>query len=508
MPTRAKTTTLIGVVLLAAGLLVAAEVLPWNHNHAVAESMPSASMRASEPAAQRDLSGPETLSAAFEDVADQVRPSVVSIRSIARVGRQPGAPRGRSPMPRSPFHDFFGDDFLERFFGPQAPGGQGRVQQGQGTGFVVSEDGYILTNHHVVDQADEITVRFGGEDYTAEHVGSDPKTDLAVLKIDAEGLVPLTFGDSDDLRVGQWVVAIGNPFGLESTITAGIVSAKGRSRVGLAEYEDFIQTDAAINPGNSGGPLVDLRGDVIGVNTAIFSRSGGYMGIGFAIPSKLARLVMDSLITDGRVVRGFLGVTIQDLDEGMAESFGYDSTDGALVGDVTDGGPGDQGGIEPGDIITRFNGKPTESVDRLRFEVAAVKPGTEVPVEVFRDGKTKTFRVEVGELEAAAEAGPRDESEPSEKLGMSYRTLTDDLAQQLGFDVNPGGVVVTAVEPLGPAARSGLRARDVILEIGGSRVEDSRDFQRQLRGQDLERGTRLTVLTGQTQRFVFLRVRD
>ncbi len=447
----------------------------------------------------------DQLSGAFERVAETIRPAVASVRSLRKVeGMAHGIP---APLLNSPFRDFFGDDLFRRFSPPGRPEG-GLVQQGLGTGFVVSEDGYLLTNHHVVADADEVTVQLGDEEYDAQIVGSDPQTDLAVLKIDADNLVPVRLGDSDALHVGQWVVAVGNPFGLESSITSGIVSAKGRSRVGLAEYEDFIQTDAAINPGNSGGPLVNLRGEVVGINTAIFSKSGGYMGIGFAIPVNMARTVTDSLIAEGRVVRGWLGVSIQDLSDDLAGSFGYPSTDGALVGDVVDDGPAEEAGLRTGDIISRFNGKPVEGVDQLRLAVASTRPETQVSVEIFRNGKSKQLRVELGELEAEdAAVRATGGEEPAERLGMSYRGLTDDLARQLGDEINPGGVVVTAVEPFGPAARAGLRVRDVIIEVKGEEIGDIQNFRRLLRAHDLRDGVRLTVLTGGTQRFVFLKTR-
>ena len=443
----------------------------------------------------------DQLSTAFQNVAETVQPSVVSISSARKIeGRSRRMPH---PFFGSPFEDFFGDDFFDRFF-RQPPSGWGLVQQGLGTGVIVSADGHILTNSHVVRDADEITVQlYDDEQLEAEVVGVDTKTDLAVLKVDADELRPARLGDSDELSVGQWVVAIGNPFGLDSTITAGIVSAKGRSRVGLADYEDFIQTDAAINPGNSGGPLLNLRGEVVGINTAIATRSGGYMGVGFAIPVNMARNVMRSLIDDGHVSRGWLGVVIQDLNQGLAESFGYDSNDGALVSEVTTDGPAATAGVRPGDIITCIDGKRIEGIDDLKLRIAQNRPGTEVELEVFRDGRDKKIAVELGELESDELTTSR-EGVSGERLGMMLRTLTPDIARQIGEDPDLRGVVVTGVEPLSPAARAGIRERDVITHVHGEPVSDINDLKRRLRTHDLDNGVRLTVRTGGAQRFVFL----
>ncbi|MFQ5505013.1 MAG: trypsin-like peptidase domain-containing protein, partial [Planctomycetota bacterium] len=271
----------------------------------------------------------EELSSAFARVADRIKPSVVSITSVRRVT---AARLGGGPFQSQPFEEFFGHRFFEQFLNPRPPD-KGYVQQGMGTGFVVTKEGHIITNYHVVRDSDEVTVKLStGKSYEAEVVGADQKTDLAVIKVQADrDLVPAALGSSEELRVGYWVIAAGNPFGLSSTITAGIVSAVGRTHVGIADYEDFIQTDAAINPGNSGGPLVNLRGEVVGVNTAIFTKSGGYMGIGLAIPVDMAKTIMKSLIDKGRVVRGWIGVNIQNLNEGLARSFGYDSADGGVL---------------------------------------------------------------------------------------------------------------------------------------------------------------------------------
>ena len=294
----------------------------------------------------------------------------------------------------------------------------------------------------------------------------------------------------------------GNPFGLESTITAGVVSAKGRSRVGIVDYEDFIQTDAAINPGNSGGPLVNLRGQVVGMATAIASRTGGNLGVGFAIPSNLTRSILEDLRDDGEVVRGWLGVVIQDLDRDLARSFDFEGTDGVLISQVNANAPAARAGIEPGDIVTEFNGEPVEDIDELRFNVAQIEPGEVAALRVYRDGGYETIEVTIGErdMERATAAGESEETD----LGLTLRTLSEQAASRLGLDVREG-VLVTNVEPLSPGGRAGLRAGDVILKVDARSVDSVGDMRRALRGKDLSEGVRLTVQTGGMQRYVFLR---
>jgi len=473
---------------------------------------------------ERAIAVADDLSLAFEHVADRVKPSVVNVRSTVRIaadrrapfGGGPGSPFG-DPFRSSPFREFFGDDFFERF-GMPGPGGgpqprQPRefLRQGQGTGFVVSADGYILTNNHVVANATEITVQFArGREYRATLVGADPSTDLAVLKVDADGLVPLRFGDSDALRVGSWVVAVGNPFGLESTITAGIVSAKGRSRVGIADYEDFIQTDAAINPGNSGGPLVNLRGEVVGVNTAIATRTGGNMGIGFAIPSNMAMSIMENLRVDGVVTRGWLGVGIQDLDDGLAESFGFASTQGVLISQVEEGSPAAAAGLKIGDIVTHFDGVAISGGDQLRLRVASTAPGRTVPLTVFREGTTQTRNVTIGRLQrddqrnAERDEGAPDVGDAHESIGMTLRNLDERTAAEIGAEPW-SGILVSAIDPTSLAARGGIRAGEVITHVHDQRVTSVGEFRKAMRDHDPARGIRFTIRSGNAQRFVFLR---
>jgi len=455
------------------------------------------------------------LSAAFENAAKVISPSVVNISAVkhAKPIKQKINParRGQNPFQnpnQNPYEDFFGDDFFDKFFRHQMPPqGQGQgdqFQQGLGTGVIIDKEGHIVTNNHVVGDADEITVRIkGGKEYKAEIVGADPKTDLAVIKIKVPAdLEPATLGDSDSLKIGEWVLAAGNPFGLDNTITAGIVSAKGRSNVGIVDYEDFIQTDAAINPGNSGGPLVNLRGEVVGINSAIFSKSGGYMGIGFSIPAKLVKNVMDSLLDNGRVIRGWLGVMIQNLDEDLSKSFNYEGTKGALVGDVTKDSPAAKGGLRQGDIVTALNGELIENVTHLRRMVAETKPGTKIELTVFRNGKTDKFGINITEL--ANEMAQQTQENSENDIGIALRDITPEIAQQLGI-TKTKGVVVTNIEPGSVAFRAGIQPGDVILQFNEKEIETSQDFEKSLSSQDKSKGFRLTILNGEYKRYVFVK---
>jgi serine protease Do len=448
--------------------------------------------------AARDLPSADQLSATFEKIADIIKPSIVSISSVKKVAINQDSPGDLN----GPFGQFFSDPLFQQFFSLHVP--RDLVQRGLGTGMIATADGYILTNNHVVGGAQELEVRLpDNRTLRARVVGTDPKTDLAVLKVDAVGLHPVRMGDSDDLKVGQWVMAAGNPFGLTSSFSAGIISATGRSNVGVADYEDFIQTDAAINPGNSGGPLVDLHGDVVGINTAIFSQTGGSMGIGFAIPSNMAHSVMTSLIAHGHVVRGWLGVEIQNLNHGLAGSFGYSSTKGALVSSVTSGGPADRAGMKSGDIITRFDGHEVDDVAKLRDRVADTEPGHRADVEVYRDGHPLTLHVAISELGQSSLASAGTPA-AKERVGMSLETLTPDLARQLGLDPAQKGVLVTGVSPLGPAERAGLQSKDVITRVQDQPVRDVDQLRQALSRDDLKKGVRLRVMTNGSRHFVFL----
>lgn len=445
------------------------------------------------------------VSKAFENVAKILTPSVVSIQASSKPKKQ--ISRRGQRIPNDPFFDqfrkFFGDEFFEQF--PDDRGGQ----SGLGTGVVVSEDGIILTNHHVAGEADIINIRTqDGRTLKAERIGTDPKSDICVLKLKSGSLPPAKLGDSDKLKIGEWVVAAGNPFGLENTITAGIVSAKGRSIMGGGQFEDFIQTDAAINPGNSGGPLTNLNAEVIGINTAIFSRNGGYMGIGFAIPINMAKHVMDQILTKGKVVRGWLGVSIQNLTEDLAASFKYKGTDGALVGQVQENTPAAKSGLKQGDIIINYNGTPIKNVNELRNLVASTSPGEKVPVEVLRGGSSKTIQVTIGELPANIdEEGVTAEDPLAQDIGVTLENLTPEVARQLKTK-RKDGVVVTSVIPGSIAESGGLQVRDLIIEVDGESITKVQDFTSKVTSEKLKKGVRLVVENQGMTRFVFLRSDD
>ena len=413
----------------------------------------------------------EALETAFVTVASRVMPAVVNVTVKSKRSGSPSEAPERPEM-EDRFKEFFGPDFFDRFFRKRSPREEGRAS---GSGVIVDAQGYILTNAHVVENATEIEVGLSDDrKFKATLVGRDPKTDLAVLRVEAAtGTLPVAdLGDSDRLRVGQWAIAIGNPFGLDRTVTAGIISATGRTRVGVATYEAFIQTDASINPGNSGGPLLNLQGRVIGINTAIVA-SG--QGIGFAIPINMAREVMGQLISRGRVVRGWLGVVIQDLTTDLAAGFGLPDTGGVLISDVTKDSPAEAAGIRPGDVIVEFTGAPIKEVTDLQRRVAAVEPGRPTGLTVIRDRRPTRLTVRIGEQpneEVQVAAVPRDE-----RQGLTVEALTAENAERFNLG-RRGGVVVTAVKPGSAGADAGIRAGDAILEVNRrpiSSVETFRD---------------------------------
>ena len=408
----------------------------------------------------------------FSALAKEAGPSVVNISTVKVVKN-----RGIGPLPfGSPFggDDPF-EDFFERFFGDQIP--REHRQRSLGSGFVIDEEGYILTNNHVVEKTDEIKVRLSDEkEFEAEIVGRDSRTDLALIRIRTDHpLKPLPLGDSEALEVGDWVVAIGNPFGLEQTVTAGIVSAKYR-RIGQGSYDNFIQTDASINPGNSGGPLLNTKGEVVGINTAIFSRTGGSIGIGFAIPVNMAKDLLPQL-KEGKVVRGWLGVMIQDISPELKEKLNLESRKGALVADVTEDGPADKAGIKRGDVIVSFDGKEIEGMHELPYIVASTPVGKDVVVEVIRKGERKSFDVSLGKLE---EEQPSRESEDTRpELGMMVEELTPEMASRLGLSQATGLVIVNILRG-SPAAEAGLRPGDIILEVDQVAPKDLEHFQKMM----------------------------
>ncbi len=414
------------------------------------------------------------------DVAEACIDGVVNISST-RVIRTPGAPM-LSP--------FFNDPFFRRFFGPGFFRGvpRERRERSLGSGVIVSEKGIVLTNNHVVEHAEEIVVTLADKrEFKAKILGTDPKTDVAVIQLEGkvEGLRPIPFGDSRKLRLAELVLAIGNPFGLDHTVTMGIVSAKGRANVGIADYEDFIQTDAAINPGNSGGALINLKGELVGLNTAIISNTGGYQGIGFAIPSNMAKAVMESLIEKGKVVRGWLGVTIQDVNDKLAAALGLKEVRGVLVSDVLKGSPAEKAGLKRGDVILEVNGEVMDSSGELRNRIATLGAGTKAKLTILRKGERETLTVTLGEM--PKEIGKSGAVEPREGLlnGLRIEPLAPPLRRQFGIpeDVREG-VVVVDVEPGTPAAASGLEPGDVILEVNQEPVRNVKDFTEAYRKSD------------------------
>ena len=380
-------------------------------------------------------------------------------------------------------------------------------QEGSGSGAIVRSDGYILTNHHVVGEADKITVQlYDGQELKARLIGTDPATDISVIKIEGKDMPILQMGDSDNILVGESVIAIGNPFGLSHTVTFGIVSAKGRTGMGIAEYEDFIQTDAAINPGNSGGPLVDLEGKIVGVNTAIFSRSGGYQGIGFAVPINMALRVMTELIENGQVSRGWLGVGIQDMTPELAKAFGLDQAKGSLVTGVMPGTPAEKAGLQKGDAILRLNGSTIENSNGLRNLIAEARADAKVDLDLVRNKVPMTLSVRLDERpnqSGKADANSATKS-PSPELGFAVQELTPEMAQRLGYETTQSGIVITVVKPDSPAFNGGLRAGMMIVEMNRQSINSMADFQRGTRDISTEDGVLLLVRTPQGSRYLFL----
>ncbi len=405
----------------------------------------------------------------FSDIVRAVSPAVVNISSIKTLKRQP-----------TPFDEFF--DFLY-----PSPEGRSKKwkEQSLGSGVVVSPDGYIITNYHVVEQSDDIKViLFDKRSFRAKVIGSDPKTDLSVIRISAKDLPIVPWGDSDRLQVGEFVLAIGNPFALSHTVTMGIVSAVGRADVGIADYENFIQTDAAINPGNSGGPLVNIKGELIGINTAIFSKTGGYQGIGFAVPSNMVRAVMDQLLKKGKVVRGWIGVTIQELTPELAQKFGLKLSEGALVSDVAQGSPAQGAGIMRGDIILEFDGKQVADVGVLRNMVAQSRIGYQVSMKLLRRNKMVATAVNIIELPAdgaditSGVISSKQETSENALSGMAATDITRSIMKQLGIENDEKGVVVVKIEPDSPADEAGLKKGDLVEEVDRQKIANLNEFNK------------------------------
>ncbi len=445
-----------------------------------------------------------TLEKSLALVAEYVKPSVVSITTV-KVFKHPKR-RFHGDRPerrRDPFRDFFGDDFFDRFMPRQRPPEGEFKTKSLGSGVIVDKRGYILTNNHVVADMDELKVKLSDKrEFDAKIIGTDPQTDLAVIKIEGENLIPAKMGDSDEMKPGLWAIAVGNPFGLTSTVSVGVISAIGRSGVGIAQYENFIQTDAAINPGNSGGPLLNIKGEVIGINTAIFTRTGGYQGIGFAIPVNMAKSVLRDLIEKGKVTRGWLGVVIQNLDPSLAKQFDVDVTEGVLISDVQDDSPAKEAGFERGDIVIEYDGRKIADINELRNKVAQTEVGKKTKVKVLRGSKEKTLTVKIGEQPADLFAtGPF----PGGKdLGMTVQDLTEELAGSLGYE-GESGVVVSAVEQGSPAAEADIREGDLIKEVNREKIANVKEFKQALRKSEKGKDVLLLIRRGMHTRFVIIK---
>jgi serine protease Do len=462
------------VCLLASALLAGGCSKKSENAQSAPEPQANAASAASQPAAQpaaqpvSPSAGPTQTLPDFSAVVDANKATVVNITSTktaaARAGRL--SPFGSGDQDDNPFSDFF-----RRFEVPQPQ----TPVRGMGSGFVVRSDGVILTNAHVVEGADEVRVKLTDRrEFKGKVLGIDHVTDVAVVKIDATALQTVKIGDPSRIRVGEWVLAIGSPFGFENTVTAGIVSATARS-LPDGTYVPFIQTDAAVNPGNSGGPLFNLRGEVIGINSQIYSGTGGYMGLSFAIPIDVASNVEEQLIKSGKVERGRIGVAIQDVTASLAKSFGLEKPQGALVSSVEPGGPADKAGIKPGDVILAFDGKLVDTSTRLPTLVATTKPGTRAPIEVWRDGKKQSLSVAVGEMPTEKMARASSNGEEHGKLGLALRPLSPEERQELG---GVQGLVVQQAS--GPAAKAGLRPGDLIMAVNGTAVKSVDDLKRAL----------------------------
>jgi len=481
-----KRSTLVFLLLMA--IVIGAGLGTWGAGAVdLAKPIPS-------PPKAMGLQGPVVPAAlpvpsgSFSQVAETVAPAVVNINTVSR-----------GPSGRTPIEEFFGEEFFRRFFG-EVPERE-QVQRSLGSGVIVDPSGIVLTNAHVVERATEIeAVTADGKKHRAKVVGVDRRTDLAVLKLQGGGPYPAaTLGDSDKLKVGDWVLAIGSPFGLQQTVTAGIISAKGRS-IGQGLFDDFLQTDAAINPGNSGGPLVNMSGEVVGINSAILSRSGGNVGIGFSIPVNMAKRIYTELAARGKVTRGWLGVSIQPLTPELAKGFGLREAKGVLISDVVQDSPAERAGIAAGDIVTEFDKKKVDSPQDLQKAVAATAPGKGVPVKVWRDKTEKTLEIKIGETPDDSVA-LKSTNKSRTMLGLDVRPITPDIARQLNLRGGEG-VLVFSVEDDSPAAEAGLQRGDVIREVNRQRVRNLQDYERATK--EVKEGDRVTVLLQRGQQSLYV----
>ena len=465
-----KTTTLFKRGVIAASLALLAGGGVYLSSHGMSQARAAAPVAVAPAAPMAPMAPMAAIQTGYPDFASIVRANGPAVVNIAVTGKARAGDDDESAASNDPLQEFF------RRFGPgaqrQQPGQAPRLTRGQGSGFIVSSDGIILTNAHVVDGAQEVTVKLTDRrEFKAKVIGSDRRSDVAVIKIDARNLPAVRLGNPADVSVGEWVLAIGSPFGFENTATSGIVSAKSRS-LSDDSYVPFIQTDVAVNPGNSGGPLFNLRGEVIGINSQIYSASGGYQGISFAIPIDVAAKVKDQLVATGKVTRGRIGVVVQEVNQGLADSFGLKKPQGALINSVEKGGPADKAGLESGDVIVAFEGRPIDRSADLPVLVTDIKPGQRARVEIIRKGNAKSLDVVVGELKEAKTAANDGENAAQGRLGLAVRSLDADEARAVGVK---SGVVVEAVN--GPAARAGIQPGDVILSINGTQVKGVDDLR-------------------------------
>ena len=438
----------------------------------------------------------------FADIVDRVSPAVVNIQVTSTV---PGEDRQIPPEMREFFKRFFGQDVPNERQAPQHT-------RGLGSGFVISPDGYIVTNNHVAGDADEITVTFqNGEKMKGKLVGADSKTDLALVKVDAKGSLPyVEFGDSAATRVGDWVLAVGNPFGLDHTVTAGILSARGRS-IGNGPYDDFLQIDAPINQGNSGGPTFNLSGQVIGINTAIFSPTGGSVGIGFAIPANQAKEVIAQLREHGSVQRGWLGVVIQEVNDDIARGLDMPKAEGAVVSQVQSGSPAAKAGVKAGDVIVAVNGDRVEKMRELPPRIARLKPGERIELTLWRDGRETTVRAEIAKLPEDKKTAAATVQKDTKSLGLALAPLDDAARRKLGLGPNAtGGAVVTDVDPGSPAAQGGLQPGDTIIQVERKTVSSPAEVVDAIKTAQAQKRKSVLLLLGRDgeQRFVALPLRD
>ncbi len=444
-------------------------------------------------------------SKAFVNVVKKAQPAVVHIK-VEKTTRNPSRNQGGEDIFNHPFFDqFFGPQYRQQR--PQQPRQREHKQRGQGSGFIISKDGFILTNNHVIEDADIIKVSLSDDrEFDAKVIGADPQSDVALLKIeDPENLPVLPLGDSEALEVGEWVIAIGNPFGLSQTVTVGVVSAKGRSSVGINQYENFIQTDAAINPGNSGGPLINVHGEVIGINTALFSKTGGYMGIGFAIPINMARSIEDQLQKDGKVTRGWLGVVIQDVNKELAESFGLKEAGGILVSEVQEDSPADKAGIKQGDVIIRLGETVLKDVSDLRNRIALISPESEVTLHIIRHGEEKNITVAIGEQPSdfGKGVGSSKGKDSLEDFGLILQDLTKELADKLGYEEN-SGVIISDIQPDSSAAAEGLKPGYLIEEVNRNKIGNLQELHAVLKQTADTKRILLRIRAGDYSRYVVL----